>query len=469
MENGVKADLDRMVRALQKKLGAANEATNSLKFTEAEKLYRECLKIAPRHVQVLWNLGVLVQRRADNPGERREAMEFYHDVIKESQGDLKTVSSAFTNMGVMMGKVNHIEEAEICFGMALKMNPENNAARINYADVLRHNGKYSEANKEFGEVLRLDPDSASAKFSLGMIALLFGDLKTGLELYEARFDVDIFPTKRFKSDKPEWKGEDLDGKTILIWEEQGFGDTFMMSRFFRELKRKWPTCKIWFRGNSLYRNIAKGMSGLDLFMSVESVPMSLYDYHCPIMSLPHRFGTTHDTIPNEVPYVIPCTSWAAYQMSEKVEIDRLDDKRIGLCWSGSPRHGKDHFRSIAPEAFQSLIDSHPHILFFSLQVGPRAHERERLKGIVDLAPSITDFTDTAQAIQQLDLVISVDTAVVHLTGALGKPCWMLCPFSPDWRWQLTGDTTPWYKEMRLFRQKTPGDWAHVLKRISDEL
>lgn len=464
-----------LIKALQKKLGMANEATNSLKFTEAEKLYRECLEIAPRHVQVLWNLGVLVQRRADSPAEHREAMEFYHDVIKESQGDLKTVSSAFTNMGVMMGKVNHIEEAEICFGMALKMNPENNAARINYADVLRHNGKYSEANKEFGEVLRLDPESASAKFSLGMIALLFGDLKTGFELYEARFDVDSFPTKRFKSDKPEWKGEDLDGKTILIWEEQGFGDTFMMCRFFRELKAKWPTCKVWFRGNVLYRNIAKGMSGLDLFMPVESVPMSLYDYHCPIMSLPHRLGTTHGTIPNAAPYIHPHESWTPFDLpiAQGFDGDGIEGEdprqRIGLCWSGSPRHGKDHFRSVAPEAFQSLIDSHPDIVLYSLQVGPRAHSCARLKGITDLAPAITDFTDTAQAIQQLDLVISVDTAIVHLAGALGKPCWMLCPFSPDWRWQLTGDTTPWYKEMRLFRQKTPGDWAHVLKRISDEL
>lgn len=462
------------IRLLQKKLAAGNKACNQLRFREAESIYRECLKIAPYHVQVLWNLGVLVQRRADNPAERREAMDLYHDVIKYSNGDVKIASSAFTNMGVMMGKVNHIEEAEICFGMALQMNPENNAARINFADVLRHNGKYSEANREFGEVLRLDPESAAAKFSTGMIRLLMGDLLGGFELYESRFDVESFPTKRFQSEKPLWDFidgalPDLDGKTLLVWEEQGFGDTFMFCRYFREIKKRWPDAKIWFRGNPLYRNIAKGIDGLDLFMSVESIPLSLYDYHCPIMSLPNRFGTTLETVPNETLYIAPHESWQSYVMSEKVPIEHLDCTRIGLCWAGSPRHGKDAWRSLDPEAFQPMIDAHPEIQFYSLQVGPRADECARLKNVIDLAPTITDFTDTAQAILQLDLIVSVDTAVVHLCGALGKPCHMLCPMSPDWRWLLTGETSPWYPRLRLFRQEKAGDWEPVLKRISEAL
>lgn len=197
------------IRALQDYLGRANKATEQLRFQEAERIFRKALKIAPHHPQILWNLGVLVQRRADNPTERREAMDFYHAVIKYSEGDSKATSNAFTNMGVVMLKINKLEEAEVCFGFAKNLNPENNAARINFADILRHKGDYSKANKEFLEVLRLDPDSAAAKFSTGMIALLTGDLRRGFELYESRFDVDSFPTKKFRSDEPEWKGEDL--------------------------------------------------------------------------------------------------------------------------------------------------------------------------------------------------------------------------------------------------------------------
>lgn len=191
-------------KGFKEKLHRANRASECKRYREAENLYRACHQLSPFNVQILWNLGVLVQMRADNPQERREAMDFYHDVIKHSGGDSKIASSAFTNMGVIMGKINKIEEAEVCFGLARQMNPENRAAIINFADVLRHNGKYQEANAEFLEVLRLDPNSAPAKFSAGMIALMLGDFERGWPLYESRFDVDSFPTKRYESKKPLW-------------------------------------------------------------------------------------------------------------------------------------------------------------------------------------------------------------------------------------------------------------------------
>lgn len=459
-----------LVKRLQKRLKAGNQATDQLRFRDAEKIYRECLEIAPQHPQILWNLGCLMQRRADNPAERLEAVNFYHDVIKCSNGDVKLAAKCFNNIGLIMGKINRIEEAEIAFGMALQMDPGLNAARINFADVLRHNGKYSEANREFGEVLKLDPDSAAAKFSRSMILLLFGELKEGFELYESRFDVDSFPTKKFKSEKPEWKGEDLTGKILLCVEEQGFGDALMFCRYFGQIKKRWPDCRIRFRGNVLYRNIAKGIQGLDDFSPVDEPATVLnFDYWIHILSLPHVFGTTKESIPSAAPYIVIRDDWS-YIMSERVNIDRIDDKRIGICWAGSPRHGKDAFRSLAPEGFLRLICQHPTLNFYSLQVGPKAHECERLAGFVtDLAPTITDFTDTSMAIHQLDLVISVDTALVHLCGALDKPCWMLTPFSPDWRWLLHGETSPWYPRLRLFRQEKPGDWEPVLKRISEEL
>lgn len=450
-------------KGFQEKLHRANRACDCKRFSEAENLYRACLQLSPKNVQIMWNLGVLVQRRSDNPAERKEAMDFYHDVIKHSNGDVKKASAAFTNMGVIMGKINKIEEAEICFGLARQMDPENHAAIINFADVLRHNGKYSEANAEFLEVLRLDPNSAPAKFSAGMIALMLGQFDRGWELYESRFDVDSFPTKRYESKKPLWTGEDLSGKTILISSEQGMGDDIMFARYFRELKKRWPTCKTIFGGGPLMKNLFAGVEGLDEF-SVIHPPEESYDCHCPMMSLPHRFGTTLETIPDDAPYIQSSDAWATYWFARKTP--EWEKKRVGLCWRGSPRHGKDAFRSIEPELFQPLIDSHPEHQFYSLQVGPKADEVSRLKNVIDLAPTITDWSDTAQALLQLDLLISVDTALVHLAGALGQACWMLTPLSPDWRWMLERTASPWYPRMILFRQEKTGDWAGVIERIS---
>lgn len=143
--------------------------------------------------------------------------------------------------------------------------------------------------------------------------------------------------------------------------------------------------------------------------------------------------------------------------------------RIGLCWAGSPRHGKDAWRSLAPEAFQPMIDSLPDCQFYSLQVGPRADECERLHGIIDLAPMITDFTDTAQAILQLDEIACCDTAVAHLAGALGKPVRVLIPFSPDWRWRLATEESEWYPLTKLYRQSKPNDWTETLTRLTNHI
>lgn len=260
----------------------------------------------------------------------------------------------------------------------------------------------------------------------------------------------------------------MSGKTILLWEDQGFGDQIMFARYIPELKKRWPDCKIWYRGNGVLRNLFKGIPALDRFFSIEDeLPNeNEYDFHCPLLSLPHRFGTTMETIPNDVPY-IEDPRWSRYDIGGRWIEDKK--KRIGLCWAGSPRHGKDHFRSIVPEEFQALIDSHPECKFYSLQVGPKADEVSRLKNVIDLAPTITDFTDTAQALLQLNLLVSVDTALVHLAGALNVPCFMACPLSPDWRWLLERETSPWYPKLKLFRQAKTGDWTSVLERISKEL
>ncbi len=299
----------------RKTLSKANRAAETKQFEKAERLYLSYIKDCPTDPQVLFNLGVLVQRRADNAADRHLAGSFYQRCFSSPEVDTFTKSNAMNNFGLIMGKINEVEKAGICFGLALKMNPGNHAARINFADILRHDGQYEAADKEFAAVLRHDPNSAPAKFSAGMIALMLGDMKRGWELYEGRFETDAFPSKRLDSKKPLWRGEDLSGKTLLITSEQGLGDDLQFVRYAREVKQRWPDCKVWFGGGPLMKNIMTGVEGLDLFTEVKPGDQ-LFDYHCPSMSMPYRMGTTLETI-QSAPYIFPVQSWAQYVLPEK--------------------------------------------------------------------------------------------------------------------------------------------------------
>jgi len=449
----------------KKKLAKAHRLGAEGRFQESEAIYREYLRHCPDDAQVQFNTGVLVQRRATTPAEYFEAAEFYERAVCSPILDTEVKANAMNNLGLLMVKVNHVEKGMGCFHRAVLMNPSCVAAHNNLGDALRHLGNYEQAMQSYDLALELNPDSAEAAFARGMIAIMLGDYIGGWKDYERRFDVPTFPTKRWECAAPLWNREDLSGKTILLTTEQGFGDNFQFIRYAREIKRKWPTCTVIYYGSTILQKLMLCVDGVDAsFDSAEAdgtlaVP---YDYHCPLMSLPHRFGTTPDTVPSGRYIAVPV---------ERISI-ASDKRKIGIVWAGSPRHGKDAWRSIEPESFQPIIDAHPDCQFYSLQVGPRQHEVARLRGVVDMAGEIGkigDWTATAEVLQQLDLLISVDTACVHLAGAMCVPVWMLCPSSPDFRWGLSGETTSWYPSMRIFRQPKEGDWQSVLNRINDAL
>lgn len=442
-------------------LQRAHDLGQSGQIAAAEHLYREYLKEAPQDAQVLFNVGVLIQQRASSPSERYEAAGFYEKALQSPEADMELKASCLNNMGILMMKVDRPDKAKIAFGFALQIDPLHTEARVNFAECLRFECNYEEADKQFETILQLDHDNASAHFNRGMIAIMFGDLKRGFEHYEHRFDVAAFPTKRFDSAKPLWKGEPLDGKTIVFTAEQGFGDAIQFIRYAQEVKDRWPTCRVWAHTHTLLVNLFKGARGLDL--AFDRSDAEDYDYHVPIMSLPHRLGTELATIPARVPYIEPHDDWTPYYLP------RPDSRpRIGIVWAGSPRHGKDAWRSLKPEQVQPIIDG-VNANFYSLQVGPRWEEVNRINGIISLAPDLLGWEYTAQAILQLDLVITVDTAVAHLAGALGKPVWMMCPYSPDFRWMLGRDDSPWYPTMKIFRQPSKDDWTSVINRIVTEL
>lgn len=451
------------IEALQR----AQDFQREKRWAEAIPLWREHLEFDPQDAAVWFNLGAALQATADNPADRYAAAECYQKVLTCPGVEMDTKAHAMSNLGVMMLKVGHHAKATICFNLATQIDSTNAAARVNLGDALRYEGKYDAADAEFEAVLKLDPESHGAKFSGGMIKLLLGDLEEGFRLYESRHFVESFPAKRFITDVSAWNGEDLDGKTLLCWQEQGYGDAIQFVRYCREVKALWPSCRIVFRGDEALRGLLSCADGVDEYVTDASE--TPYDYHVSVMSLPHRLGTTLATIPATVPYIRRERIFPKFY-NPVIPGDNTDKKKhIALVWAGSPRHGRDEFRSFAPELFQPLIDAHPERAFYSLQCGPRAHEVDRLRNVTDLAPSVTDWMDTARALQQVDLLISVDTACVHLAGALARPAWMLTPHSPDWRWLLGRDTSPWYPNMRLFRQQQIGEWQSVIKQISEAL
>lgn len=437
----------------RKKLKRAEEAQNEGRLEEAEAVYTDYLKSAPDDPDVCFNMGVLCQTRGGHKAIN-EAAEWYHRTITAKTVDCMLKSDAMNNLGILMERADRPDKAQLCYFYALQFHPENSAARLNYANGLRFLGDYDEADHQYAEVLKLDPDSPELALNAGMLALLLGDLKRGFELYERRFEVKEFPTKPFISDRPLWRGEDLAGKTILITEEQGFGDTFQFIRYARELKRLGAT--VWFYGNSLLMEIMQHVDGID--RAFDRTDVEDFDYHCSTMSIPNRLNTTLETIPADAPYITPANH-------KKSGVKR----RIGIIWAGSPKHGKDQWRSVEPEAFQPIIDSQPDTEFVSLQVGPRAHECTRLRGVTDIAPNVTGWMDTAKVIATLDLIICVDTGCAHLAGAMGVPVWLLIPHSPDFRWLLEREDSPWYPHARLFRQPASDDWQTPINRIISDL
>lgn len=471
----MKDSITRSRDRFRKLLAKANEAANAKRYEEATRLYEEYIQHAPTDPQVLFNLGALRQQAAwlatDYAAMHQiagEAIAYYARAIESPEIETDTKADCLNNHGLIMCKLGFPEKGKIAFHYATQLNPNHRAARLNFADVLVHEGDYDTADKEFAEIIAMDPNSAGAQFSRSMVLLSLGEIARGFRDYRSRFAVRSFPSKMMQTDKPLWDGQDLNGKTLIISTEQGFGDQIQFIRYADLIKERWPESKALFSGSDVLKKLFQGCRGLDGWVYDHQTPEfkesnPQFDYHIPLLHLPDVMGTTADTIPSKCPYIAPQWTWAPFTLpaSEK--------RKVGLVWAGSPRHGKDKFRSLEPEAFQPIIDAHPEIQFYSLQCGPRCAEVLRLKNIISLAEMIHGWEDTAQAILQMDLVVTVDTAICHLAGALGKPVWTLIPSSPDWRWQLSRTDSPWYKTMRLWRQQTRGDWQPVLNAINKEL
>jgi tetratricopeptide (TPR) repeat protein len=319
--------------------------------------------------------------------------------------------------------------------------------------------RHDEALASYERAIALNPDYAEAHWNVCLARLRLGDFRGGWPQYEWGWKAGYRGIER-RFAQPRWTGaEPLAGKTLFVHAEQGFGDTIQFVRYVPLVAGAGARVVI-----EVHPSLVALLSGVQNVSSAVSRggPLPAFDLHCPLLSLPLAFGTELDTIPARVPYLsAPETHLARW----KIRLPRAEGLRIGLTWSG--RNIPDPDRSMALAQLAPLFDL-PGIHFVSLQKDLRDSDEAALRGrpgFLHLGPDLADFADTAAVIAQLDLVISIDTAVAHLAGALGKPVWILLPFLSDWRWLLDRDDSPWYPTARLFRQDKARAWDTVIARV----
>jgi tetratricopeptide (TPR) repeat protein len=379
-----------------------------------------------------------------------------------------TNAEIYNNLGVTLQKLRRYEDALEQFDRALDLRPKFVEALNNKASVLSEVRRFDEAVVAYHHLKEIDPGSANADWNAALIHLLSGNFQVGWRGREARWEIPFLPgTAAYpKFAQPMWRGERIEGKTILVCADEGLGDTIQFVRYVPMLSASGARV-ILLPQESLYL-LLSGLPGVTQCLPNLHGGVPPFDLHCPIMSLPMAFGTTLDTIPAPTSY-LPRPAEARVQAWE----DRLgahDRPRIGLVWSGNPKHGNDQNRSIPLRMFSRIIDLDA--TFVSLQKDPRPADKSVLlerTDIVDLTEHLTDFVETAGLICCLDLVITVDTSVAHLAAALGCPTWILLPYIPDWRWLLDRDDSPWYPTVRLFRQSATRDYQDVIDRIRTDL
>lgn len=418
----------------------------------AEDVLLGAVEALPESPAVWLNMDVL----RHNQGRDNEALEAVEKTIALAPDN----DQAHSNRATTLARLGRFEDALDAHERALALAPNNPSHLIGLCNTLRAMGNYEKALETCEKIIELEPNNAEARVTKGLVLLLFGDFETGTKEYDWRWKTDEMRIPDLGASV--WNGEPLQGKTILVYGEQGLGDTIQFARYIPKLAAQGATVILQCRPQLI--RLLRSVEGTSAVGPWGAAVKDL-DFHAPLLNLMRTLGTTMDTIPDDVPYVAPdetdLEGW--YQrLGDKAEL------QVGVAWAGSPTHKGDKQRSIEIEVLKPLFDF-PDVQFFSLQKHDRRNAGTVPDGVADLAVDLHDFADTAAAIACLDLVITVDTAVAHLAGALGKPVWVMLPFVPDWRWLLDRDNSPWYPTMKLYRQPNPGDWDSVIGEVRQDL
>jgi len=369
------------------------------------------------------------------------------------------------NLGHDLMYLGRHDEALRWFEAALQVRPAFVEALNNKAFSLAQLHRFDEAFTTYAESKAVDPDHAETDWNLALLQMLTGNFADGWAGREARFGLPSLPVVFPEFPQPRWSGEeDIAGKTILLYADEGLGDSIQFARYVPMVASR--GARVVLAVEQALRPLLSGLSGVSQCVA-KSAGLPAFDLYCPISSLPLAFRTGLDTIPAPTRYLPPLPEPALRAWQDRLGAD--DGLRVGLVWSGNPRHANDRNRSLALRMLGGILDVDA--TFVSLQKDPKPEDQATLSGtdIIDLTAHLTDFFQTAALVSCLDLVITVDTSVAHLAGALGKPTWILLPYTPDYRWLLGRDDSPWYPTVRLFRQTASREYGSVLDRVRTEL
>jgi tetratricopeptide (TPR) repeat protein len=430
------------------------------RLEEALPYFSLCDGLQPNHVPTLGMRAICL-----------DGLKRFEEALTETrraQALDPTNAEICNNVGILLRTLGRDEEALEWFDRALALHPNFTTALHDKAVSLTQIRQFHQAFAIYHGLKAADPNDAMADLGLAHLHMLTGNLEAGWAGREARWRLPYVAGSYPKLLQPMWLGNGaLEGKTILIVADEGFGDTIQFARYVPMVAER--GARVVLVVQDPLHGLLSGLPGVSQCIPISAIDMlPAFDLHCPMMSLPLAFGTRLDTIPSPTS-CLPRPAEACVRAWE----DRLgshDRLRVGLVWSGNPKHMSDHNRSLPLRALTCILDADA--TFVSLQKDPRPADKATLlerADIVDLTAHLTDFTETAALMSCLDLVITVDTSVAHLSGALGRPTWILLPYTPDYRWLLDRDDSPWYPTARLFRQSETREYATVLERVRAEL
>ncbi|MGH8673447.1 MAG: tetratricopeptide repeat protein [Burkholderiales bacterium] len=426
------------------------------RLAEAEAHYRRSLELQPDQPKALNNLGAVLhmQGRLDLAvASYRRALELDPELAQANQ-----------NLASITRELPAAEKAVAGFLRQLRDNPKDAEAHANLGNVYRELGRHREAIASFADALACDPEFAEAHFARSFELLLCGEYTEGWKEFEWRWKVKALNSPMRHVLQPLWDGRDLPGGTVLLHSEQGFGDTLQFVRYAPLVAQRCGRVMLECQPE-LVRLLARTAGLRGVYAAGERLPS--FDAHLPLMSLPRVFNTRIESIPWDGPYIQADTARAAPWRSFLAS----SGTKIGLNWAGRPQQWDDRKRSVTLAMLAPLMRA-PDANFYSLQKGEAAAQATSAPQgmrLADLGKYIGDFADTAAIVRELDLVITVDTSVAHLAAAMGVPTWVLVSYAPDWRYHLEREDNPWYPSMRLFRQKTDGDWPAVIERLAAAL
>jgi len=437
-------------------------------FDSAIKNYIHAIQLEPNFVDAYLNLGSCLEEKK----MVQAAIESYEQAIKIDP----TYSMAYNNLGNALKKLCRFEEAVESFKSAVLFDPKFALAYSNLGVLYRDLGLMDKSLECFNLALKIDPEFKSAKYNNSLALLYIGDFKNGFREYEYRWESNSLRGSRRSYEKPLWLGEEpLLGKTILVHGEQGLGDMIQFCRYIDLIAGL--GAKVILEIPSSVAQLMTSLAGVSKVIPTgEELPY--FDYYCPMLSLPLAFKSELTTVPVKIPYL------GVSEQKKKNWQERLSEDykfRVGLVWSGGSRPDQPELfevnnrRNIPLKKLAQI--AHTEIQFYSLQKGETAElELRELRestvnefNILDFTSDLLDFTDTAALIENLDLIISVDTAVAHLAGALAKPIWLLNRYDSDWRWLLDRDDSPWYPSLKIYRQKEYDNWDNLIELIRLDL